>query len=93
MLVTSQLKLLGTVAANANAGVPPLQILWLLDEVIVGILETAIFFVNGVPVHPDVLTSLTVIVAVVDKLKFTLIVVRFGPLAALVIVAPEAVQL
>ena len=59
-----------------------------------GVVPTVTVLVIGVAdEQPDVLTSLTLITAEVARPKSTVIVPRPGPLAALVMVAPEAVQL
>ena len=74
ILVTLQLNVLAGAALNTRVGVAPLQMLSAFAEDIVGILDTAMFFVNGAPEHPEVLTSLTVIVAAADNPKSTVIV-------------------
>jgi hypothetical protein len=92
--VTFQANVLATVDVKTREGVPPLQMVVEFKEVMVGVLLTVTVLVMGVgEEQPDVLTSLTEIIAEVTEPKSTEMVPRPGPLAALVMVAPVAVQL
>jgi hypothetical protein len=74
ILVTLQLNVLAGAALKTSVGVAPLHILSAFAEDMVGIFETAMFFVNGAPEHPETLTSFTVTVAAADSPKSTVIV-------------------
>ena len=76
ILVTIQLKVLGTAGAvvNTNVGAKPLQIVFVLTEVIVGLSAAETVNVTGVPEHPEELTSFSVISALANSPKSTVIV-------------------